>query len=129
MKYHEFRDGLENDWNKKNNNNSTTINEAYTLLETYKGSEKSISHIVQKNKPNIRSETNSNSKTNVGWSCNKDGDSDEQHVKDNSNETWTCFKCERSRHISPNYMEITTEDDSLLNNKEQSMYFVTRPLH
>ena len=40
MKYQEFCDGLENDWNKKNNNYPKTINEAYTLLETYKGSEK-----------------------------------------------------------------------------------------
>ena len=38
MKYQEFCDGLENDWNKKNNNYPKTVNEAYTLLETYKGS-------------------------------------------------------------------------------------------
>ena len=40
IKYQEFRNGLENDWNKKKNTYPKTVQEAYTLLETYKGSEK-----------------------------------------------------------------------------------------
>ena len=70
IKYQEFRNGLENDWNKKNDNYPKTVSEAYTLLETYKGREKFISHIVQKNKRTDRSDTNSNSKTNSGLSFN-----------------------------------------------------------
>ena len=46
IKYQEFRNGLENDWNKKKNTYPKTVQEAYTLLETYKGSEKFILHIV-----------------------------------------------------------------------------------
>ena len=83
MKYQVFCDGLENDWNKKNNNYPKTIQAAYTLLETYKESEKFISHIVQKGKQNDRSDTNSNSKKNSGLSFNQDGKSGEQHVQDN----------------------------------------------
>ena len=56
MKYQEFCHGLENDWNKKNNNYPKTVNEAYTLLETYKGSEMFIPHIVQKGKGNDRNQ-------------------------------------------------------------------------
>ena len=66
IKYQEFRNGLENDWNKKKNTYPKTVQEAYTLLETYKGSEKCILHIVQKGKQNDRSDTNSNSKTKSG---------------------------------------------------------------
>ena len=87
IKYQEFCNGLENDWNKKNNTYPKTVQEAYTLLETYKGSEKFISHIVQKGKQNDRSDTNLNSKTNSGLSFNQDGKSGQQHVqgdKDNS---------------------------------------------
>ena len=80
IKYQEFRNGLENDWNKKKNTYPKTVQEAYTLLETYKGSEKFILHIVQKGKQNDRSDTNSNSKTNSDLSFNQDKKSGEQHV-------------------------------------------------
>ena len=50
IKYQEFCYGLENDWNKKNNTYPKTVQTAYTLLETYKGIEKFILHIVQKGK-------------------------------------------------------------------------------
>ena len=48
IKYQEFRNGLEIDWKKKYDTYPKTVQETYTLLETYKGSEKFISHIVQK---------------------------------------------------------------------------------
>ena len=95
MKYQEFCDSLENDWNKKNNDYPKTVHATYILLETYKGSEKFISHIVQKGKRNDRSDTNSNSNTNSGLSFNQDGKSEEQHVQENKDNSRTCFKCER----------------------------------
>ena len=94
MKYQEIRDGIENDWNKKNNNYPKTMQAAYTLLATYKGSEKFILHIVQKGKQHDRSDTNSNSKTNSGLNFNQDGKSGQQHVRDNKDDLQTCFKCE-----------------------------------
>ena len=107
IKYQEFCNGLENDWNKKKNTYPKTVQEAYTLLETYKGSEKTykgsekfISHIVQKGKQNDRSDTNLNSKTNSGLSFNQDGKSGQQHVQDNKDNLRMCFKCEKPRHIS-----------------------------
>ena len=99
------------------------------MLETYKGSEKFISHIVQKGKRNDRSDTNSNSKTNSGLSFNQDGKSGEQYVQENKDNSRTCFKCEKAGHISPNCTEATKKDDSPLNNKEQANApFVTRYL-
>ena len=70
MKYEEFHNSLENDWYKMNDNYPKTVNDAYTLLETFKGNDKVISHIVQKNNRNDRSDTNSNSKKNLGLSFN-----------------------------------------------------------
>ena len=95
MKYQEFCNGLENNWNKKNDNYPKTVNEAYTLLETYKGSKKFISHIVQKGKQNDKSDANSNSKINSGLSFNQDGKSGQQHVQDNKDNSQSCFKCEK----------------------------------
>ena len=120
MKYQEFCKGLENDWNKKNCNYPKTVNVAYTLLETYKGSKTIILHIVQKGKQNDRSGTNSSSKTNLGFSFNQNGKSGQQHVQGNKNDSWSCFKCEKPGHISPNCTETTKEDGSPLNNKEQA---------
>ena len=62
------------------NNYPKTVQATYTLLETYKGSEKFISYIVEKGKLNDRSDTNSNSKTNSDLSFNQDRKSGQQHV-------------------------------------------------
>ena len=82
IKFQEFCNGLENDWDKKNDNYPKTVYKTYTLLETYNGSEKFISHIVNKNKRSDRSDTNSNSKTNTGLSFNQDGKKDDQYTQD-----------------------------------------------
>ena len=119
MKYQEFCNGLENDSNKKNNDYLKTVNEAYTLLETYKGNKKFISHIVQKSKQNDRSDTNLNSKTNSGLSFNQDEKSGQQHVQDDKDNSRSCFKCENPGYISQNGTGTTKEDVSPLNNKEQ----------
>ena len=46
MKYQELQNRLEIGWHKKSDNYLKFENEAYTLLETFKGNDKLISHIV-----------------------------------------------------------------------------------
>lgn len=53
-KYEELCVYLENDWHKWSDNFLHTVNEAYTLLKTFRSSKKYISNIVKKNRQNYR---------------------------------------------------------------------------
>ena len=92
----------------------------------FKGNNKFILHIVQKNKRNDRRDTNSNSKTNSGLSFNQEEKSEQQHVQGDKDESMSCFKCKTPGYISPHCIEITKEDGSPLNTKEQAIHFKTR---
>ena len=89
---------------------------------------KFISHIVQKNKQNDRSDTNLNPKTNSGLSFNQDGKSGQQHVQDDKDDSQSCLSV-KSQDISvlivrrpPRRMVV----HSIPRNKP--MHLKTRPL-
>lgn len=126
-KYEELHINLENDWDKKIDNYPATVNEAYTLLETYQVSNKFILSIVQKSKQNDRSvNINSDLKINLGLSFSQDGKTEQQHIKDNKEEMRSCFKCKEQGHTSPHCNYTTKKNGEPLNTMKQANTLCTK---